>query len=155
MENNNYNRFDYSDHSFVYDSSTDDEIRMPDEVYTERLIDTRDEEEIEMEKIINESILLAEKNNEEKNKEFLDQMEQRKNKYSNIINKFKKLSKYDKEIKEIFDFIDWIIEYYINMQIEYYTYDKETYEKIFNIKLLKQSRFSDYEIELLRNLINH
>lgn len=134
---------------------SDDEIRMPDEVYTDRLIDERTEEELEMEKIINESIMLAEKNSEEKFKEFLDQIEERKNKYSNIVQKFKKLIKYDKEIKEIFELIDWIIDYYINMQIEYYTYDKDTYDKIFNIKLLKQSRFSDYEIELLRNIINY
>lgn len=154
MENNN--DIDYSEFNFKDDDILmDDEIRMPDEVYTDRLIDTRIEEEIEMENIINESILLAEKNNEEKYKEFLDQIEERKNTYSTIIHKFKKLSKYDKEIKEIFELIDWIIEYYINMQIEFYTYDKETYDKIFNIKLLKQSRFSDYDIELLKVIINH
>lgn len=153
MENNN--DINYSDYEFMEDNLIDDEIRVPDEVYADRLIDTRNEEEIEMEKIINESILLAEKNNEEKNKEFLDQIEERKNKYLNIINKFKKLSKYDKEIKEIFELIDWIYEYYINMQLEYYTYDKETYDKIFNIKLLKQMRFNDNEIELLKTLINY
>lgn len=153
MENNN--DINYSDYDFMEDNLIDDEIRVPDEVYADRLIDTRNEEEIEMEKIINESILLAEKNNEEKNKEFLDQIEERKNKYLNIINKFKKLSKYDKEIKEIFELIDWIYEYYINMQLEYYTYDKETYDKIFNIKLLKQMRFNDNEIELLKTLINY
>lgn len=136
-----------------YNSDIEEEIRQPDIVYTDRLIDYRNEEDIEMEKIINESIVMAEKNSEEQINALIEEMNIRKQKFSDILLKFKKIIKYDKDIKDIFDFIEFIIGNYIDMQIEFYTYDKETYNKIFNIKLLKQIRLTDYEINLLREII--
>lgn len=136
-----------------YNSDIEEEIRQPDIVYTDRLIDYRNEEDIEMEKIINESIAMAEKNSEEQINALIEEMNIRKQKFSDILLKFKKIIKYDKDIKDIFDFIEFIIGNYIDMQIEFYTYDKETYNKIFNIKLLKQIRLTDYEINLLREII--
>lgn len=135
------------------DSESVEEIRQPDRAYFDRLIDNRNDEDIEMEKIINESITMAEKKSDELIEELIEEMNIRKQKYSDILLKFKKIVKYDKEIKEIFDFIEFIIGNYIDMQLEYYTYDKKTYDTIFNIKLLKQIRLTDYEIELLREII--
>lgn len=153
-------------------SDSEDEIRAPDDVILERLIDYDNNDydndkytneygqgynhdyvdEID-DKIINESILLAEKNSEDKFQELIQEMNNRNEKYSGIILKFKKLANYDKEVKEIFDLIDWIIEHYINMQIDIYEYDENTYNKIFNVKLLKQIRLNENEIQLLREII--
>lgn len=141
-----------NDNFYEY-SSSEEEVRSPDKVYRERLIDYRDDEELVMEKIMNESILLAEKNCEDNYNELINKMNERKQKYNDILIKFKKIVTYDKDIKEIYSLIEWIIEFYINMQIEFYIYDKDTYNKIFNIKLLKQIRLSDTEIDLLRNII--
>lgn len=138
-----------------------DQIRPPDDVVVDRLIDNSDfhddydnyDEDMELNAIINESILLAEKNSETKFKELIQEMNNRKEKYENVIFKFKKLINYDKEVKEIFDLINPIIEYYINMEIDNYIYDTDVYNKIFNIKLLKQMRLNDHEIQLLREII--
>lgn len=148
----NIDKLNTSDNFYEY-SSSEEEVRSPDKVYSERLIDYRDDEELEMEKIVNESILLAEKNCEDKYQELIDKMNERKQKYNYILLKFKKIITYDKDIKEIYDLIEWIIEFYVNMQIEFYLYDKETYDKIFNIKLLKQIRLTDTEIDLLKEII--
>ena len=139
---------------YEYSNESEEELRLPDNVYTDRLIDNRDKEELEMEKILNESIFLAERNSEEKYQELIEEMNIRKQRFESLLLKFKKIVNYDKDIKEIFNLIDWIIEYYINMQIENYTYDKETYDKIFNIKLLKQIRLNDSEINLLSEIIS-
>jgi len=157
MSNNNNNNNNNDFYEYWNESDSAEEIREPDKVYFDRLIDNIDDEDIEMEKIIYESFALAEKKGEEQMKqqieEIIAEMNMRKEKFSNILLKFKKLSYYDKDVKDIFDFIEWIIYNYIDMQLEYYTYDKETYDKIFNIKLLKQIRLTDSEIDLLKSII--
>lgn len=154
MSNNNNDFYEYWN-----ESDSAEEIREPDKVYFDRLIDNRDDEDIEMEKIIYESFTLAEKKGEEQMKEQIEEligeMNIRKEKFSNILLKFKKVAYYDKDIKDIFAFIEFIIYNYIDMQLEYYTYDKETYNKIFNIKLLKEIRITDSEIDLLKSIIIH
>jgi len=154
MSNNNNDFYDYWN-----ESDSAEEIREPDKVYFDRLIDNRDDEDIEMEKIIYESFTLAEKKGEEQMKEQIEEligeMNIRKEKFSNILLKFQKVAYYDKDIKDIFVFIEFIIYNYIDMQLEYYTYDKETYNKIFNIKLLKEIRLTDSEIDLLKSIIIH
>ena len=155
MSNNNNNDF----YEYWNESDSAEEIREPDKVYFDRLIDNRDDEDIEMEKIIYESFTLAEKKGEEQMKEQIEEligeMNIRKEKFSNILLKFQKVAYYDKDIKDIFAFIEFIIYNYIDMQLEYYTYDKETYNKIFNIKLLKEIRITDSEIDLLKSIIIH
>jgi hypothetical protein len=143
------------------DNDETEQIRAPDNVLIDRLIDDydmsqinyHDNEDIELNEIINESIMLAEKNSELKFQELIQEMNVRKEKYENIILKFKKLINYDKEAKQIFDLINPIIEQYINMEMDNYLYDIDTYNKIFNIKLLNQMRLNDIEIKLLREII--
>ena len=87
MSNNNNNDF----YDYWNESDSAEEIREPDRVYFDRLIDNRDDEDIEMEKIIYESFTLAEKKGEEQMKEQIEEligeMNIRKEKFSNILYK--------------------------------------------------------------------
>lgn len=149
--------------------NSDDDIRLPDDIKFEKLIGDEDyynnynenymnnelnyNDDNDIQKAIDESLKIAEKNDEDNFQYLIQQMNERKLKYENIINKFKKVIFYDNEVKEIYELINWIIEYYINMQLEFYKYDKCTYNKIFNIKILKQIRLNDEDINILKELI--
>lgn len=127
--NNSYNHYSYNEEN--YDMCDDDDYKKAIEM---SLHDSREQEDNQVNNIINETIV-------------------RTSKFESIKNKFKKIIKYDKFINEIYSLIEWIIEYYCTLQIDNYKYDRETYDKIFNVKLLKSIRLDENEIELLREII--
>ena len=126
MENNNYDDYD---------------IRQPDESINEQLLeDTRND----FEKQIDEAIYLSRQEiieNQIKNtefetkllKEYEDETKRRKEIFKEFLFNLNKIGKFDNEIREIFNIIDPIIESYCNQVILSYEFDKETYDKIFNV----------------------
>ena len=79
----------------------------------------------------------------------------RNNKISSIFKEFlfnlNKIGKFDKEIREIFDIIDPIIESYCNQVITSYEFDKETYDKIFNV--INKIRMNEGILNILQTII--
>jgi hypothetical protein len=137
----------------------DDNIRQPDEVINEQLLE---DNRSEYEKQIDEAIYLSCKEMREKeilNKKYEEQLlkeyNEETNKRKQIFEKFlfdlNKVSKIDKEIREIYDIIEPIIEAYCNQWVMKCSLDFETHEKIF--KLLGKVRTDKDAIELLKTII--
>lgn len=142
-----------------FDDNFDDNIRPPDEIKVEQLLeDTRSE----YEKQIDEAMYLSFqeiKNQEELYKKYEEQLLRDHNDETNKRNEhFKKflfdlnkLSKIDKEVKNIFNIIEPIIESYCLQYIQTCELDIETYEKIF--KLLDKIRTDKSAVETLKTII--
>jgi len=82
---------------------------------------------------------------------YLNETNQRREKFRELLEDMNKISKYDKELKEIYDIIEPIIDLYCNQYIEFYDFDTETYAKIF--KIMGTLRNSKQKIELLKTII--
>lgn len=139
-------------------SSQNDNIRAPDKVKRERLIEDCDwshmpmktPEELEIEEAIrvsNEAMDIYENEQIEK---IINEIQEKKNKFKNIRFVFKRLSHFDSDIAEIYEMIEHIIDKYIVGDIEKYDWDKITYERIF--KTIKNMRFNQEEMNSLKTL---
>jgi len=137
----------------------DDEVRPPDNVRTECLIqDTRSEYEQQIDEAIYQSIKDIE-NVEKINKEYEEIIIQtyfketieRKNKFSSLLMDVNRLIRFDKNFKEIYEIIEPIIESYCNQYIENIELDEVTYDTIF--KFLGTIRTNKSNIENLKTLI--
>ncbi len=142
-----------------FDDNFDDNIRPPDEIKVEQLLeDTRSE----YEKQIDEAMYLSFqeiKNQEELYKKYEEQLlrdyndetNKRNEHFKKFIFDLNKLSKIDKEVKNIFNIIEPIIESYCLQYIQTCELDIETYEKIF--KLLDKIRTDKSAVETLKTII--
>jgi len=137
----------------------DEEIRAPDEVKRERLID---DNRCEFQKQMDEALYLSLqeiKNVEEINKKYEEliiqnyhnEINERREKFGGLLLDINKLIRFDKDIKEIYEIIEPIIESYCNQYIEYVELDEETYDKIF--KVIGTIRTNKKNIELLQKII--
>jgi len=143
----------------LLDDNTEDNIRPPDEVRVEQLLeDTRSEYDKQIDEAINLSMLdIIEKQNinlqyeEQLIKEYNDENNRRKDYFTKFLFDLNKLGKIDKEIREIYEIIEPIIESYCSQYIQICELDIETYEKIF--KLLGKIRTDKNAIETLKGII--
>jgi hypothetical protein len=67
-----------------------------------------------------------------------------------IIFEIEKISKYDKSYVELYQLLEPILQLYINQYLNYYEFDEETYNMIFN--KLSTIRISKDNIKLLKML---
>ena len=136
-----------------------EEIRPPDEVKRERLID---DNRCEFQKQMDEALYLSLqeiKQQEEISRQYEekiikiynDEIQKRKETFINLLMDLNKLIKFDKDIKEIYEIIEPIIESYCNQYIEYVELDSITHEKIF--KVIKTVRTDKKNIELLKTIL--
>ena len=136
----------------------DEYIRPPDEVKRERLVDLDNEawgaqyrEEFELAEAIRISNELAEKDDNERMEQYMNEINERREKFKNIHFIFKRVSKYDKDVYDIYEIVNDVIESYIVGVIQSYELDKETYDRIFNV--IEKMRFSESERQVLKSIL--
>jgi len=142
-----------------YDNTDDEEIRPPDEVISERLVeDTRCDFQKQMDEALRLSMLEVinqEKINQAYEDEivnnYLKETIERREKFEKLLMDINKLTRFDKKIKEIYEIIEPIIDAYCEQHIEIWETDEETYEKIF--KNLSTIRTDKTAIEILKTII--
>ena len=147
------------DASFNDYDNFDEEIRPPDEVVTERLVeDTRCEFQkqmdealrLSMQEAINQAKIYQEYEDEIVNNYLKETIERRK-KFEKLLMDINKLIRFDAKMKEVYEIIEPIIYTYCEQHIEIWETDEETYEKIF--KNLSTIRTDKSAVELLKTII--
>jgi hypothetical protein len=133
-----------------------DEIRPPDTVITEQLVQSGfDAELMEVLRLsMQETVDQERKNQEFEDKimnDYLKEKMNRREKFEELITQLNKVSKYDKSIKEVYEIIEPIVETYCDQIIEFYNVDEETYTNIF--KTLSTIRLNKQNIENLKTII--
>jgi hypothetical protein len=137
----------------------DDNIRRPDKVKRERLLDdTRSDFERQLDEALYISLQEL-KESEEKNKLYEDEIysnylcetTRRRELFRELLFDLRKLIKFDKEIKEIYEIIEPIIESYCGQFIDCFEADEETYNRIFDV--LGTIRTNKNNIELCKGII--
>jgi hypothetical protein len=140
-----------------YDSF--DEIRLPDEVIRERLVeDTRCEFQkqmdealrLSMQDAINQEKIYQEYEDKILNEHVKETIERRE-KFEKLLMNINKLIRFDIVTKEVYEIIEPIIDNYCQKYIETWETDEETYNKIF--KTLLTIRTDKKAIELLKTII--
>lgn len=137
----------------------DEEIRAPDEVINEQLLpDNRSE----FEKQLDEAMYLSlqemketeaslQKYEDELIKQYVDETNRRKEKFTSFLFDLNRLIKFDKEVREIYEIIEPIIDSYCGQIIQICELDEETYKKIFSI--LNKIRVNKIGLDLLKTII--
>jgi hypothetical protein len=172
---NNQNNKNIKDNiNLEMDNNSDDDIREPDKIIVEKLIDDDIDPFIENEYTnfyndntsndneLNEALKMSSNEfntmnhlqQEYENKiinDFLNETENRKIKFKPLLSDINRVASFDKEIKEIYNILEPIIESYCEQQIEIIELDKITYEKIF--KNLSTIRSIKNNIDLLKGII--
>ena len=136
-----------------------DEIRLPDEVIRERLIeDTRSEFQKQMDEafyLSTQEFIKQDKINQEYEdviiKSYFNEVSNRREIFKKLLTDIRKLIIFDKNIKEIYEIIEPIIDNYCQKYIEIWETDEETSKKIF--KTLLSIRTDKVAIELLKTII--
>ena len=145
------------DPSFNY--FEDEEIRAPDEVKIEQLMnDNRSEFDKQIDKAIYLSLQEI-KNVEEVNKQYEeliiknynDEIIFRKEKFQQLLLDMNKLMRFDKDIKEIYEIIEPIIDCYCGQYMNQCEIDTVTHDRIF--KVIGNIRTDKNAIELLKKII--
>ena len=150
---------DTSNNEYIFED--DENIRVPDEVKRERLIENIDIRS-QFEKQIDEALFQSIKEHTEYEKkineyetsiiyESLQETKNRKQQFASLLHDIVRISKFDTQIKEIYNIIEPIIELYCAQFITNYEFDEITYEKIFTT--LSTIRTNKNNIELLKTLI--
>lgn len=152
-ESNDYNNCD------DFDDFDDEQIRPPDEVIRERLVeDTRCDFQKQMDEAFKLSMMEA--INQEKVYQayedeiinnYLKETIERREKFGKLLMDVNKLIKFDEKMKEIYEIIEPVIFTYCEQHIEVWETDEETYEKIF--KTLSSIRTDKTAVELLKTII--
>lgn len=136
-----------------------DDIRDPDPIVKERLID---DDRTDFEKEIDEAIYLSmqdlreiedlnNKYEEKIIKEHSDETFRREELFKNLLFTLNKLKKFDKEIKSISDILEPIIESYCNQYFDICYLDDKIYNHIFSV--LSKIRTEQSAIDALKNII--
>jgi len=137
----------------------EDNIRPPDEVRTERLMeDTRSDFQKEMDEAMYLSMQemkqvqdINAQYEEEIMKQYNEETIRRKEIFTKFLLDLNRLNKIDKEVREIYEIVEPIIDSYCLQYIQICELDSETYEKIF--KLLGKIRTDKNAIEILKTII--
>ena len=137
----------------------DEEIRAPDEVKREQLMnDNRCEFQKQMDEALYLSLQeiklqqeISSKYEEEIIKNYHNEINERREKFGGLLLDINKLIRFDKDIKEIYEIIEPIIESYCNQYIEYVELDEDTYDRIF--KVIGTIRTNKKNLDLLKEII--
>ena len=137
-----------------------DEIRPPDKVKREKLMqdDDRSDYDREIEEVLYLSMQEA-KEEEIKNHKFeeevinsyLEKQCKRRELFRDLLVKMNKVSRFDKDVKELNEILDPIIEAYCLDYIQFYEVDKETHNKVFQV--LKTIRVNKNTLDILKTII--
>jgi hypothetical protein len=139
----------------------EDEIRPPDEIVNEQLLDD-DNKMDDYQREIEEAIFISYQDYTGKQKilkeqedrimkEYNEEREKRKEIFRKLLFDLNKLTKLDSEIKNVYDIIEPIIDSYCDQLLNEYQFDKITHEKIF--KILGNIRTDKNAIEYLKNIL--
>ena len=137
----------------------DDNIRPPDEVVRETLLeDTRSDFEKQMDEAMYLSMQemkqqreINEQYEEQLLKNYADETKRRINLFKNFMANMTKLCKFDNEVREIYNILDPIIESYCGLYFETCELDGGTYDKIFDT--LKKIRNDQQALDTLKTII--
>lgn len=141
------------------DNFQEDNIRAPDEVIRETLLeDTRSD----FEKQLDEAMYLSmqeiqqqreinKQYEEDLLKNYVDETNRRLNLFKNFMANMNKLCRFDNEVREIYNILEPIIESYCGQYFETCELDEETYDKIFNT--LKKIRNDQQAFDTLKTII--
>lgn len=141
------------------DFNEDDNIRQPDEVVRETLLeDTRSDFEKEIDEAmylsmqeINQQQISNKQYEEQLLKDYDNETKRRAEIFKEFLFNLNKVGKFDKEIREIYNILDPIIESYCGQFIQTCELDGETYDKIFVI--LKKIRNDQQAFDTLKTII--
>lgn len=146
------------DLSFNETDYFEEEIRPPDEIKREQLVENRNDYDREISEAlyismqeVREKEIQNIKFEEEIINKYNSEMAERREKFTDLIVNMKKLCTFDKNIKEIYDFIEPIIEAYCCDFVKYFEVDEETYNRIF--KTLGTIRVNKNTLEILKLII--
>lgn len=140
-------------------SNSEDDIRPPDAVVSEQLME---DNRSEFEKQLDEAMYLSMqemKQQREINRQYEEHLikqhnsetDRRKELFKEFLFNLGKIGRYDKEVREIYEIVDPIIDSYCGQFIETCELDGEMYDKIFNI--LKKIRNNQQALEILKTII--
>ena len=137
----------------------DEEIRAPDEVKREQLMnDNRCEFQKQMDEALYLSLQeiklqqeISSKYEEKIIQNYHNEINERREKFGGLLLDINKLIRFDKDIKEIYEIIEPIIESYCNQYIEYVELDEDTYDRIF--KVIGTIRTNKKNLDLLKEII--
>jgi len=147
----------------LYDNNihdiSEDNIRPPDRVRTERLVeDTRSEFDKQLDKALYLSLQQIKAEQElyeqyEKNifEQHIAVTNQRKEQFTKFLFDLNKLIRFDNEVREIYEILEPIIESYCDQYFDSCKIDEITFNKIFNI--IKKIRTDSNAVEILKTII--
>jgi len=134
----------------------EEDIRKPDIVVKEQLLDISDED-LDLEEAIQKSMteyygscIKFEEYESQIIEEYNQETLNRKKIINPIIFEIDKVSKYDKSYVELYQLLEPILQLYIQQYLNYYECDFETYNQIFN--KLSKIRLNKDKLELLKNI---
>jgi len=141
------------------DFDNPDEIRLPDGVISERLVEDTSYDfqkqidealRLSMQEIINQEKIYQEYEDKIVNN-YLKETIERREKFGKLLMDMNKLIRFDTKMKEVYEIVEPIIYTYCEQHIETWETDEETYEKIY--KNLSSLRTDKQAIELLKSII--
>ena len=139
--------------------NTEDDIRPPDDVVSEQLLE---DNRSEFEKQMDEAMYLSMqemKQQRDINREYEEQLlkdyaaetNRRTELFKDFLLNLKKIGKFDNEVREIYDILDPIIDSYCGQCIETCELDEETYDNI--LKTLNKIRNNPLALDTLKTII--
>jgi hypothetical protein len=137
------------------DMDSDDDVREPDSVVIDKLIDNNDDN-YDFEKILQQSIEQSKHDYEKQEQEILEliiqqEKTERLSMFVSLKQYIKRMEIIDKPNSQLFGTLLSIIEMYENGYITTYLIDNDEYEKIF--KLISNNRLPKEELNNLRKII--
>ncbi len=139
--------------------NTEDDIRPPDDVVSEQLLE---DNRSEFEKQMDEAMYLSMqemKQQRDINREYEEQLlkdyaaetNRRTELFKDFLLNLKKIGKFDNEVREIYEILDPIIDSYCGQCIETCELDEETYDNI--LKTLNKIRNNPLALDTLKTII--
>ena len=145
------------DETFTNDIEREEEnIRLPDEIKVERLIDYEIDDDIENAISISlQELVEQQKNYQQYEEELINnhfiEMKKRKEIFTALLFNLNKCKKFDIEINEVYLIINPIIDSYCNQYIHACYVDEKIYDKIFTT--LKKIRINTVALDTLKTII--
>jgi hypothetical protein len=143
-----------------FDEEFTDEIRPPDEVKREQLIENahRSDFDREMEEAlylsmqeVREEEIKNHKFEEEIINSYLEKQTKRRELFRDLLININKVARFDKDVKEIYEILEPIIEAYCLDYIQFAEVDKETRDKVFQV--LSTIRVNKNTLDTLQTII--
>ena len=148
------------DPSFNDIDNFNEEIRSPDEIKREQLVENTNKSDFdrEMEEVlylsmqeVREEEIKNHKFEEEIINSYLEKQSKRRELFRDLLINMNKVARFDKDVKETYEILDPIIEAYCLDYIQFAELDKETCDKIF--KVLKTIRINKNTLDALQSII--